>query len=69
MSVCLEHNFELDLIAQELKKIKAKRILVQLPEGFRICINFITQKLREHIGEDLEILYSLNPAYGPCLVD
>lgn len=69
MSVCLEHNFELDFIAHELKKIKAKRILVQLPEGFRICIDLITQKLREHLGEDIEILYSLNPAYGPCLVD
>lgn len=69
MSVCLEHDFELDLLAQELKKIKARRILVQLPEGFRVCIDLITRKLREHVGEDLEVLYSLNPAYGPCLVD
>ncbi|MEM1644544.1 MAG: 2-(3-amino-3-carboxypropyl)histidine synthase subunit 1/2 [Ignisphaera sp.] len=69
MSICSEHDFKLDLLAQELKKIKARKILMQLPEGFRVCIDLITRKLREYVGEDLEVLYSLNPAYGPCLVD
>lgn len=69
MNVCLSHDFELEQVVQEIKRIDAKKVLVQLPEGFKQCFHYLVEKLKENIGKDVEFLLSLNPSYGPCLTD
>jgi 2-(3-amino-3-carboxypropyl)histidine synthase len=69
MSVCSEHDFELEYVAQVVESHNVKKILVQLPEGFKQCFNYIVEKLREYLSREVEVVLSLNPSYGPCLVD
>uniref|UniRef100_A0A7C2V9D4 2-(3-amino-3-carboxypropyl)histidine synthase n=1 Tax=Ignisphaera aggregans TaxID=334771 RepID=A0A7C2V9D4_9CREN len=69
MDVCLDHDFDLVKVVEEIRKAKARKILVQLPEGFHRCFNSISHALKSSIGNNLEIFLSLNPSYGPCLID
>jgi len=69
MSVCLDHDFELQSVVKEIERHNAKRILIQLPEGFKQCFNYLVEKLREHLSREVEVILSLNPSFGPCLVD
>ncbi|MEM5792747.1 MAG: diphthamide biosynthesis enzyme Dph2 [Candidatus Aenigmatarchaeota archaeon] len=54
---------EMDKIVSELKKINAKRILVQYPEGLITKIIEISKKLED---EGFEVLLSMEPCYGAC---
>lgn len=70
MSFCLDYDFEIERIAQEIRSARPRKILIQLPNGLQRCFDYITQRLREYISrEDTEIVLSLNPSHGPCLVD
>lgn len=46
-----------------LKKIKAKRIFVQFPEGLRIEIQSISNYLKE---KEFDVVLSCEPMYGAC---
>lgn len=69
MDICRVHDFELEYIAQKIKELNAKIVLIQLPNGFQRCYSLVEQRLKEYITRDLTIILSLNPSYGPCLVD
>lgn len=47
----------------ELKKVKAKRIFIQFPEGLKISIQQIDEKLQK---EGFETLLCLEATYGAC---
>jgi 2-(3-amino-3-carboxypropyl)histidine synthase len=48
---------------QELKKIKAKRIFVHFPEGLKLSIQKIAEKLEK---EGFEVVLCLEKTYGAC---
>tara|TARA_Y100000310_G_C20704257_1_gene833409 strand:- start:12339 stop:13328 length:990 start_codon:yes stop_codon:yes gene_type:complete len=58
-------DFELDKLKEELKKIKPKRILVQLPEGIKQN-SFEVQKAIESLG--IEVIFSGETAWGGCSI-
>lgn len=69
MDICKEFDFEIDKIVKIVLEKKPRRILIQLPDGFRKCFNYISQAIENSIKESINIIFSLNPSYGPCLVD
>jgi len=68
MDFCKDFNFDIDKIVKVLREKKVRRILIQLPEGFYRCYNYIAKSIRDLAGE-IDIILSLNPSHGPCLVD
>jgi len=48
---------------KELKKLKAKRVFVQFPEGLKLRIQEIVRKLEEN---SFEVFTCLEPCYGAC---
>ena len=68
-SFCRDYDFELENIAHRISALNVKRILIQLPEGLQRCAPEIVSRLHELTGRDLEIVISLNPSFGACLVD
>lgn len=69
MDFCSEYDFELNYVARKLRESNSKRVLIQLPDGFLRCFTKIEDVLRNALGRDIEVVLSLNPSYGPCLVD
>jgi 2-(3-amino-3-carboxypropyl)histidine synthase len=57
----LESGFEKSV--KELKKLKAKRIFVQFPEGLKLRIQDITKALEEN---GFETVICIEPTYGSC---
>ncbi|MEM1541779.1 MAG: diphthamide synthesis protein [Ignisphaera sp.] len=68
MDFCKDFDFDIDRVVKVVKENKVQRILIQLPEGFYRCYNYIAKSIRDLAGE-IDIILSLNPSHGPCLVD
>jgi 2-(3-amino-3-carboxypropyl)histidine synthase len=68
MSYCRNYDFEIDTIVKFLRETRAKKVLLQLPEGLQICAPEIMQSIKSRF-EELEIVLSQNPSFGSCLVD
>jgi len=62
----LEYDLELDRVAKEIKKQKAKRILVQLPSGLKPFAAAVTQELKAKIKNSSEIFIWLDSCFGAC---
>jgi len=66
----LEYDLELDRVANEIKKQKAKKVLIQLPDGLKLYATQIVQeiknKLKEKTQNKTEILIWMNSCYGAC---
>jgi len=58
-------NFEMDRLVKELKKIKPKKVLVQLPEGIKQNA-FKIQKEIEKLG--IEVIFSGETCWGACSI-
>ncbi|MFH7882355.1 MAG: diphthamide biosynthesis enzyme Dph2 [Candidatus Aenigmatarchaeota archaeon] len=50
-------------IVEKLKKVKAKKVLVQFPEGLKLKIQEIVKELEK---EGFEIFLCLEPCFGAC---
>jgi 2-(3-amino-3-carboxypropyl)histidine synthase len=65
----LEQNYELELdrIVKEIKKQKAKRVLLQLPDGFKIYATEIQNKLQEQLkSSNTQFFIWLDTCFGAC---
>lgn len=60
----MEYDLELEKACEEIKKIKAKRVCVQLPDGLKPKAKKITDELKEKT--DAEIIIWLGSCYGAC---
>ncbi|MDP2628286.1 MAG: diphthamide biosynthesis enzyme Dph2 [Nanoarchaeota archaeon] len=58
-------NFELDKLTRDLKRIKPKRVLVQLPEGIKQNAMEIAKEI-ESLG--IETIFSGETAWGGCSI-
>jgi 2-(3-amino-3-carboxypropyl)histidine synthase len=55
------HNFEIQKISEEIKKRKAKKVLIQMPEGLKIHAAKVIDEL-EKTGA--QIMLSGDPCFG-----
>jgi len=60
----LEYDLELDGVAKEIKKNKAKRVLIQLPEGLKQWATQISSELKAKTNSNIFIW--LNSCFGAC---
>lgn len=59
-----DYDLELDRAVKEIKKIKAKRVCIQLPDGLKPMAKKIADELTAKT--DAEILIWAGSCYGAC---
>ena len=62
----LEYDLELDRIAGEIKKKKAKRVLIQLPDGLKPYATKIAEAIEQKTNNKAEILIYFGTCFGAC---
>lgn len=62
----LEYDLELERAAAEIQKQKAKKVLIQLPDGLKPYATQIVEELSGKIKNKAEILIWLDSCYGAC---
>lgn len=60
----MEYDLELDKATKEIKKTKAKTVLVQLPDGLKQFATEITRELQKNTKA--KIFIWLGSCYGAC---
>lgn len=64
-----EYNLEIDRILNEIKKQKAKRVLIQLPDGLKPYATLIQEKLEEKLkaqNYSCKFFIWLDSCFGAC---
>ncbi|MBD3303938.1 hypothetical protein GF343_02240 [Candidatus Woesearchaeota archaeon] len=60
----MEYDLELEKACEEIKKTKAKRVCVQLPDGLKPEAEKIAKELKEKTRA--EVIIWLGSCYGAC---
>lgn len=60
------YNLEIDRIIKKIEKKKAKRILIQIPDGLKREADKIVEEIEKKAGKEIEILIWLGSCYGAC---
>lgn len=60
-----EYDLELNKIVENVKKEKAKRVLLQFPDGLKPYSNVVVQELEARTG-NVEFFVWLGTCYGAC---
>lgn len=58
------YNLELEKVFKEIKKKKAKKVLIQLPDGLKPASIEIADKLHKETGAEVMIWFG--SCYGAC---
>ncbi len=61
----MEYDFELDKVVEYIRKVNAKRILLQLPDGLKRYHEYIVDYIESKL-KDTSVYISLTPTYGAC---
>lgn len=61
----MEYDLEIDKVVKEIKKGKAKLVLLQFPDGLKPRATSIVDELREKC-KDVEFLIWMSSCYGAC---
>ena len=59
-----QYDYELERIIKEIKKSKARRVGLQLPEGLKVQAAGIAKEIEEKTGT--ETIIFIDPVYGAC---
>ena len=66
----LEQRYELELsrVVKEIKKTKAKKILLQFPDGLKPYATQIQEKIKSELGKQskTDILIYMDTCFGAC---
>jgi len=62
----IEYNLELERVANTIKKQKAKRVLIQLPDGLKQYATQIVDELKNKFKIKSDIFIWLDSCYGAC---
>ena len=60
-----EYDLELDRVKKEIKKINAKRVLLQFPDGLKPYSTTIVSELEKQL-QDCKFLIWLGSCFGAC---
>ncbi|MCX6747156.1 MAG: diphthamide synthesis protein [Candidatus Pacearchaeota archaeon] len=61
-----KYDLELKRIISEIKKTKAKLVLLQFPDGLKPYATSVVDYLKENLGNKVEFLIWLGSCYGAC---
>jgi len=61
-------DFELPKLQEELKRIKPKKVLVQLPEGIKQKAFVVKQAIEDIPRLEIEVIFSGETAWGGCAI-
>lgn len=61
-----DYDLELEKVVAEIKKHKAKKVLIQLGEGLKPRSKEIQEHIQESLGNTCKIYFWLNSCYGKC---
>jgi len=61
-----KYNLQLEKAIHEIKKFKAKLVLLQFPDGLKLYAVSIVNYLREKTDGKTEFLIWFNSCYGAC---
>ena len=62
----LEYDLELDRVIKEIKKQKAKRVLIQFPDGLKPYATTIAEEITKKTNNKAEILIYFGSCFGAC---
>ena len=62
----LDYDIEIDRIAKEIKKQKAKRVLIQLPDGLKPFATIIAEAIKQKTKNKAEVLIYFGSCFGAC---
>lgn len=60
----MDYNLEIEKIIKEIKKVKAKRVLIQLPEGLKPNAPKIADEIEAKTNA--KVLIWMGSCYGAC---
>jgi diphthamide biosynthesis enzyme Dph1/Dph2-like protein len=61
-----DYDLEFERVIAEIKKHKAKKVLIQLGEGLKPRSCEIQEHIQTNLGDDCKIYFWLNSCYGKC---
>lgn len=61
-----DYDLELDKAVDEIKKEKAKTVLIQLPDGLKPKANEIKEFLAKKVDKNTKILFWAGSCFGAC---
>lgn len=61
-----KYELELDKVVENIKKQKAKFVLLQFPDGLKLYSTDIVDYLREKTNNKVEFLIWFNTCFGAC---
>jgi diphthamide biosynthesis enzyme Dph1/Dph2-like protein len=61
-----DYDLELEKVVTEIKKRKAKKVLVQLGEGLKPRAKEIQEHISKELGNSCQVYFWLNSCYGKC---
>lgn len=62
------YTYDLDKIVREVRSRKARKVLIQLPDGFKHYSTKLLEELTNTL-RDVEFVVDANPTYGPCILN
>lgn len=62
------YDLEIERIVGEIRRLGARRILIQMPDGLKGLAPYLEDELRKRAG-DLEIVFSASPSWGACVLE
>ena len=61
----MQYDLELERVVGEIKKQKAKRVLLQLPDGLKLKATWVVDELEKKI-KGVEFLIWMGTCFGVC---
>ncbi|MEM1680442.1 MAG: diphthamide biosynthesis enzyme Dph2 [Sulfolobales archaeon] len=62
------YTYDLDKIVREVRSINARKVLIQLPDGFKHYSIKLLEELTNTL-RDVEFVVDANPTYGSCILN
>jgi len=61
-----DYDLELDKAAEQIRKEKAKTVLIQLADGLKPRAKEIKKELEKNISKDTKLLFWAGSCFGAC---
>ncbi|MDT7888168.1 MAG: diphthamide biosynthesis enzyme Dph2 [Desulfurococcales archaeon] len=62
------YDLEIGRIVDEVRKLGARRILIQMPDGLKHLAPYISKRLEKDLS-GVEIAFSASPSWGACVLE
>ena len=62
----LDYDLEIEKIVKTIRKEKAKRVLLQFPDGLKRWATAVAEELKKQTKNKVEIFIWMNTCFGAC---